>query len=456
MESLTRLRKAWFCSRFVCFSCGAATNPGFERLVDTVCTLINREEQWNRSLEDAILSAAPNFHARLLFRILKLQSNPDMASQLFHWASRMPNFTHTPFTYCALIEVLARCKDFDQIWHLIHSMHVSKIGLSQFPFTILINAYGNAGLIEDAQRTFNAMVSYGCKPNVCVYNALLNAQMKAGRTDDALNTFKSMDHIGCTPDVVTYTSMITGLSNAGDTDKMIHLMEQMDQTECTPNTWTFTAIIQGLLKAGKETEALSMHDKMLESGCSPDIVTYNSFLEWFFSKGNCDKALEMVEQMAMKGCVPDASTYGILVTGLFKADRAEIAVDFVRRMVINRFHLDVSVYNTLTLWLCKDPMSDRAVRVFSCILSMNCSNQTINYNIVIDELLKAEQVDLVLRTVTELLSNGICPDKAICTPLINCLCKEGRTEEAVKILEKVTDSEASEGVAYDCLSEYIV
>lgn len=421
-------------------STSASVNPAFDKIVAHVCSIIHREREWSSRLEAALSTAAPLFHARLLFRVLKLQNDPQKAWMLFHWVGQQPNFVHTPFTYCALIEILARAKDFRGIWFLLEAMKESGLMLTPVPFTTLINSYGSVGMVEEASKAFQAMTEFRCKPNVYAYNALLNAQLKANRIEEAWATFMDMTKNGFTPDVVTYTTLITGLCKAGKVENASILLDDMISKECAPNTWTFTAMIQGLLKAGHATHALLIYEKMQKHGCTPDAVTYNSLINWFCKEGDPAKALEFLDQMTERSCDPDITTYCTLIDGLFKAGRATAALNILKRMIDKGCNPDTVTYKTMAIWLSQEANLEDAKETLDWITSRRSHLGGFNHATLMDALVREGRADIVLSTVKRMMLKGYSPNRSICTTLINSLCKQGRTEDVVELLEKMAET----------------
>ena len=425
----------------------SVSNGSFDHIVEKICSIINKEQAWGPSVERSISSRVPNIHPRLVFRVLKQEIDPKMACGLFYWASKRPKFVHNQFTYCALIEVLAKDKDFDHIWKLINEMYECNIELSCVPFTTLINGYANIGLFHDAKNAFDAISRFKIEPNLYAYNALLNAYVMSCKISEALESFYSMCNAGFTPDVVTYTTLINGLCRAGECEKAFEVLDDMRKNGCEPNKLTYTSFIQGLILVNKGSDAITMLGTMLKNGCFPDTVTYNSLLEWCSRIGKFDKVMELLEQMDSIQCKPNALTYGIVINGLFEARRFELALSMVKKMIGNQCNPNTQIYNALNTWLCMEATSEEGIEFMDWVVEKCQDLSGFSYVILMENMLKSQRADLVHTTFMRMLAKGYRPDKSICTALINWLCRQGRTDEVLKLLEILSETQKESNIA---------
>ncbi|CAH9072982.1 unnamed protein product [Cuscuta epithymum] len=75
--------------------------------------------------------------------------------------------------------------------------------LDNVMYNTLINVFGKAGRIEEANRLFQQMKSVGINPDVVTYNTLIEVHSKAGRLKKAYDFLKIMLDAGCVPNNVT-------------------------------------------------------------------------------------------------------------------------------------------------------------------------------------------------------------------------------------------------------------
>ncbi|URE05322.1 PPR repeat [Musa troglodytarum] len=166
-----------------------------------------------------------------------------------------------------------------------------------YTYTILIDSFCKAGLIEQAWRWFKEMQRDGCLPNVVTYTALIHAYLKAKQLSKANELFKSMNSMGCVPNVVTYTALIDGLCKAREIEEACHIYAKMrgicedavgsnyfeggSNEVAQPNVFTYGALVDGLCKAHKVVEARGLLDAMTSAGCESNHIVYDALIAGF-------------------------------------------------------------------------------------------------------------------------------------------------------------------------------
>ena len=104
-----------------------------------------------------------------------------------------------------------------------------------YTYTILIDSFCKAGLIEQVQSWFDEMSSVGYSPNVVTYTALLHAYLKAKQLHQANAIFHRMVDVGCHLNKITYSALIDGLCKAGEIQKAFEFYARLkgasDKTE---------------------------------------------------------------------------------------------------------------------------------------------------------------------------------------------------------------------------------
>jgi pentatricopeptide repeat protein len=76
--------------------------------------------------------------------------------RFFRWAATSSGFTHTTVTYCKMVHILSKARQFESMVALIQEM--GKAGaLSMDAFKIAIQSYAGAGEIKNAVGVFEMM-----------------------------------------------------------------------------------------------------------------------------------------------------------------------------------------------------------------------------------------------------------------------------------------------------------
>ncbi|KAL0348960.1 UNVERIFIED_CONTAM: hypothetical protein Sangu_1123800 [Sesamum angustifolium] len=80
-----------------------------------------------------------------------------------------PNFP----TYSSRIQGLCSCSRWKEEY-LLHEMAAQKISLDVFTFSILIDAYYEEGMVEEAEDVLKIMMQVDVRPNIITYSALID------------------------------------------------------------------------------------------------------------------------------------------------------------------------------------------------------------------------------------------------------------------------------------------
>ncbi|KAG5566858.1 hypothetical protein RHGRI_002415 [Rhododendron griersonianum] len=195
-------------------------------------------------------------------------------------------FKHDYPSYSSLIYKLARCRNFEPVKTLLHSIKHHNIRCEEALFIGLIRHYGKSQLPEEAIDLFQQMTSFNCVRTLQSFNTLLNVLVDNGRLEKANEMFKCASKMGF-----------------------------------KPNPVSFTVMIKGWLERGEWEQARRVFNGMLERGVEPSVVTYNCLVGYLCKKGDLDRAKGMLDDMAKKGQKPNAVTYSLLMGGLCSLDK---------------------------------------------------------------------------------------------------------------------------------------
>jgi pentatricopeptide repeat protein len=103
-------------------------------------------------------------------------------------------------------------------------------------------------MVQEAQSVFKHMLKAGIRPDVRSYTVLMDAYGQAGRCDEAERLLLEMEANGFVPDSVTYSVIVKAFANAErwhNGIKYYRLLQQQQQQE-TSNSQLFPNLIAGI------------------------------------------------------------------------------------------------------------------------------------------------------------------------------------------------------------------
>ncbi|KAL0432941.1 UNVERIFIED_CONTAM: Pentatricopeptide repeat-containing protein, mitochondrial [Sesamum latifolium] len=160
-----------------------------------------------------------------------------------------------------------------------------------YTYSIMIDRFCKAGLIQQARCWFDEMMRDGCTPNVVTYTAIIHAYLKARKISDANKVERAC---------AIYEKM-RGNANVHDVDIYFTIS---DDSSKEPNVITYGALIDGLCKVHRVREAQNLLDAMTAEGCEPNHIVYDALIDGLCKVGKLDEAQEVFAKMAEHGYSP--------------------------------------------------------------------------------------------------------------------------------------------------------
>ncbi|GKC32116.1 pentatricopeptide repeat-containing protein [Tanacetum coccineum] len=328
--------------------------------------------------------------------VLKRFSNAGMLIyQFFDWASKQRHYEHSIRAYHAMVESLAKIRQYEIMWDLINSMRTKGL-LNIETFCIIMRRYARAQKVEEAIYTFNVMEKYNVPPNLAAFNGLLSALCKSKNVRKAQEIFNTMK------------------------DRFV------------PDQKTYSILIEGWGRDPNLPMAREIYREMISDGCRPDIVTYGIMVDILCKAGRVDEAIDIIKDMEYNDCQPTSFIYSILVHTYGIENRIEDAVDTFLEMEKNCVKADVAVYNALISAFCKVNKLKNAYRVLNEMESKGVKPNSRTCNILLNHLIERKETDEAFKVFRRMIK--ICdPDADTYTIMIKMFSEKGDIEMALKV-----------------------
>ncbi|KAJ0789544.1 putative tetratricopeptide-like helical domain superfamily [Helianthus annuus] len=260
-----------------------------------------------------------------------------LAYQFFEWAGKQHHYQHSVRAYHAVIDSLAKIRQYEIMWDLINTMRTNNL-LNIETFCIIMRKYSRAQKVEEAIYTFNVMEKYNVTPNLAAFNGLLSALCKSKNIRKAQEIFNTMrDRF--IPDQKTYSILIEGWGREPNLPKAREIYREMINDRCQPDIVTYGIMVDILCKAGrvdeerKETdEAFKVFRRMIKV-CDPDADTYTIMIKMFSESGDIEMAFKVWKFMKRKQFVPSLHTFSVLINGLCENEDASQACMLMEEMI---------------------------------------------------------------------------------------------------------------------------
>ncbi|CAN0905146.1 Pentatricopeptide repeat-containing protein At1g52620 [Linum grandiflorum] len=477
----------------------APFTSNFRSLVYDVLHILRTDHQWQESLDSLFVSTETEVWEIAHFVFEKIRE-PVLGLKFFDWASEKSDFDRFPlneFACSSLLKLLARSWVFEEVENLLETMKCKGLIPTREAFSVAIQAYAEAGLVDRALTLYNAAPGvYNLFPDTIACNSMLNALVKCNKLDIARGIYGDMVRregvvdnysVGimvrgfckegkvdeakkfierrwgkrCVPNIVFYNMMIDGYCKNGDTKRAVKLFKELKLKGFLPNLETYGALINGHSKDGEfeevdkllvEIKARGLRvnvwlqniitDARIKSNCKikapetiPDIVTYNSLICGSCRDGKLHEAEELLKEAVKRGLTPNCITYTSLIHAYSKQGKFVKASDLLIEMTKNAHMPDLIVYGALIHGLVCSGEVDVALTVREEMRIKGVVADANVYNVLLNGLCKKGRLPAAKILLAEMLDQNVAPDAFVNATLVDGFIRNGNLSEAKKIFE---------------------
>ncbi|RCV18141.1 hypothetical protein SETIT_3G276600v2 [Setaria italica] len=417
----------------------AAAASGHPEHVGRVCAAIADviAAGADANLEAALSALAPPLSEALVLAVLDRFKHAHRPShRFFRWAAASGCFVHTTTTYCKMVHILGKARQFESMVALVQEM--GKAGaLSMDAFKIAIKSFAAAGEIKNAVGVFELMRKNGFDDGVESFNCLLVALAQEGLGREARQVFDKM-HDRYTPDLRSYTALMLAWCNAKNLVEAGRVWNEMLEKGMKPDVVVHNTMIEGLLRGQRRPEAVKMFELMKAKGPPPNARTYTMLIRDHCKRGKMDMAMRCFEEMQEARCQPDVATYTCLLVGYGNAKRMDRVTAVLEEMTQKGCPPDAQTYNALIKLLTNRHMPDDAARIYKKMIKKGLEPTIHTYNMMMKSyFLGGRNFAMGCAVWEEMHRKGICPDVNSYTVFINGHIRHGRPEEACKYIEEM-------------------
>lgn len=316
----------------------------------------------------------------LVAEVLKVESNPNLASKFFHWAGKQKGYQHNFASYNAFAYCLNRSSLFraaDQLPELMDSQGKQP---TEKQFEILIRMHSDANRGLRVYYIYQKMKNFGIKPRVFLYNRIMDALIKTGHLDLALSVYDDFRTDGMVEDSVTFMILIKGLCRFGRTEEMTEVLGRMRANLCKPDVFAYTAMVRVLVGQGNLDGSLQVWEEMEKDGVNPDVMAYATLVTGLCKGGRVERGYQLFKEMKAKGILIDRAIYGVLIDAFVESGKVGSALDLLKDLVESGYRADLGIYNPLIRGLCNVDQVDKAHKLFQVVVkeSLQADFNTVN------------------------------------------------------------------------------
>ena len=240
--------------------------------------------------------------------------------------------------------------------------------------------------------------------------------------DNVVNQVLAVPYIGSEP---LYNTMIYFFVEAQKLIRSVNILNHMRscrRLDCRPSVRTYNILFAAFLRRGNNSyishlymEPISrLFRQMIDDGVEPDVFSLNSMIKGYVHSLHVNDALRIFHQMGVVyKCLPNSYTYDYLIHGLCAQGRTNNARELCDEMKRKGFVPSGKAYNSLVNALVLSGEVEGAVNFLWEMFENHRSADFITYQTVLDEM-----------------------------------CRQGRTEDSMRLLKELQEKELVDGHTY--------
>ncbi|XP_027340675.1 pentatricopeptide repeat-containing protein At1g73710 [Abrus precatorius] len=396
---LLPLNSRWVCPHFCCFHSKTLPLPtptngnkkkrkkNYGGILPSILRLLDMA---NNNIEETLDSFRQNLGPKEITVILKEQSGKwESVVRVFEWFKSQKGYVPNVIHYNVVLRALGKAQQWDQLRLCWIDMAKNGVLPTNNTYSMLVDVYGKAGLVQEALLWIKHMRVRGFFPDEVTMSTVVKVLKDVGEFDRAHRFYKGwcngrveLDDLDLKDSLVfsangsssmsisfkhflstelfkiggriaasttvnelnvenmllkprissTYNTLIDLYGKAGRLKDAADVFADMLNSGVVMDTYTFNTMIFICGSHGNLVEAESLLGKMEEKGVSPDTKTYNIFLSLYANAGNIDAALACYRKIREVGLLPDDVTYRALLGALCAKNMVEVAETVIDEM----------------------------------------------------------------------------------------------------------------------------
>ncbi|XP_078157782.1 pentatricopeptide repeat-containing protein At3g25210, mitochondrial-like [Carex rostrata] len=279
---------------------------------------------------------SPGFTSDDLAMAIRAEPDPDLALDLFRWASLRPRYNHSASSYHAALST----------------------AISSRRFAV-------------AESLVDEILAGACPPDLPLFNTSIRfCCSRRHLFSRAFDVYKKMRNSPptCAPNLETYTMLLSAVIRRLGKPPICYiylrsvrsLARELKSSGIIPDTFLLNLIIKAYCRCLEIDDALTVFREMPLYNCQPNDLTYGYLVKGLCEKGRVNRGMDMFCEMREKGHVPTGGVYNVLVSSIALESRFEDAIKVVFDMLENKRQPDLLTYRTLMEGLCREGRAEEA------------------------------------------------------------------------------------------------
>lgn len=265
---------------------------------------------------------------------------------------------------------------------------------------------------EHALNVWHQMISSGCKPNEFTLNRVLQAMSKGLKWELALETLRTIPaRYNFVASEHCFTTAITACGRAGRMSEAIEILNEFEGSQGLGSVYSYSAAIRACREEDQRpahSAASELFGRFVAQGGKPNQVILGSLLNAYAIGGKWFESLTLLYSQDFK---PNIVAYNTVLLACAKEGEVDLCIGLLRDMLVREGAPKPNVVSFTTA-------------ISACAHRGQCSEVTY--------------------LLSEMEDQGVTPSGFTYTTAANVMVKGGKWEEALKLLDMVTNESQNE------------
>ncbi|KAI3411241.1 uncharacterized protein J3R85_018297, partial [Psidium guajava] len=225
----------------------------------------------------------------------------------------------------AMLYCYASTLSAEEAFGFFNLMQLAGVKGDEFTFSSLLSCCATSGQWRLVDQIHGLAIRLSFDADILVSSVLVNACGKNGRIDDAHKAFRMMP----SRNVVSWTTIIVGYGRVADGLMAMKLIQEMLQKDFHPDELTLASVLSSCSNTSSSSEIMQIHAHTIKSGLESFLSVLNSLINAYSRCGHIDSASKcfgLVDE-------PDLVTWGTIIRGYgFNGLAKEATEDFEKML----------------------------------------------------------------------------------------------------------------------------
>lgn len=381
----------------------------------------------------------------LLSQILKKQKSPLTALRLFDQAKeRFPSYNgHNGSVYATMISILGKSNNhIPEMKYVIEKMKEDSCECKDKVFASVIRTFSRARRLEDAVSLFESLHEFNCVDWTLSFDTLLQEMVKESELEAACRVFRKYCYgWEVSSRIRSLNLLMKVLCQVNRSDLASHVFQEMNYQGCYPDRDSYRILMRGFCLEGKLHEAThllySMFWRISQKGSGEDIVVYRMLLDALCDAGEVDEAVEILGKILRKGLKAPRRCYHRIEAGDWGGDRERVK-RLLTEALIRGAIPSLDSYTAMATDLFEEGKVVEGEEVLLAMRRKGFEPTPFIYGAKVKALCKAGRLEEAVCVINKEMMEGRClPTVEVYNVLIKGLCDEGKSVEAVGYLKEM-------------------